>query len=403
MFVSAHMLISLATVHLVPESSIIQKVPQRTFADMRNAVGGLMSHKNSRASDESSEAELDLTIGCGNSYAHNHNDERNQDLVSMSQRRRLQHVEGPSACNNRTNFFCWMSCLDIPEAKNAEAYINEGYSLYCLDPSVLASTGNKISEAQKPCYDQGVLGLAMVPACMGVWQKTAPGVPAQEVDVEGGITFEDEPFCYGGTSMYMDGFNWVGVVCTIYLFPGWILDTQTKLAIACLGSILFGMALEWVIRKRRFTIDGMAAGPTRLAVSATFYCLQLSMGYTLMLVIMIYSGPLFISVIAGLVGGHVLFNAKDALVPLPNRAAPNKAPNCASNATPCAPQCEAFCSPTKGGGTDVCCSSEDKLEGDSEDPDSDPPCCCAAEIAAPTNSASLGDVPEGSTPCCQNY
>lgn len=389
--------------HLVPESAIIQKVPQRTFADMRNAVGGLMSHKNSRASsDESSEADLDLTIGCGNSYAHNYNDEHNQDLVSMSQRRRLQHVDGPSACNNRTNFFCWMSCLDIPEANSAEAYINEGYSLYCLDPSVLASTGNKISDAQKPCYEQGVLGLAMVPACMGVWQKTAPSVPAQEVYVEGGgITFEDQPFCYGGTSMYMDGFNWVGVVCAIYLFPGWILDTQAKLVIACLGSILFGMALEWVIRKRRFTIDGMAAGPKRLAVSATFYCLQLSMGYMLMLVVMIYSGPLFISVIAGLVGGHVLFNAKDALVPLSNRAAANNnAPNCASSASPCVPKCEAFCSTTKDGGTDVCCSSDDKLEEASEDPG--PPCCCTAaapEIAAP----SLRDVPEGSTPCCQNY
>ena len=106
--------------HLVPENAIIQKSPQRTLADMRNAVGGLMSHKkNSNILDE--EADLDVTIGCGNSYAHNHNDEQNEDLVSMSQRRRLQHVDGPSACNNRTNFFCWMSCLDIPEAKSAEA------------------------------------------------------------------------------------------------------------------------------------------------------------------------------------------------------------------------------------------------------------------------------------------
>jgi hypothetical protein len=370
---------------------------------MRNAVGGLMSHKNSHGSDESSEADLDLTIGCGNSYAHNHNDEHNQDLVSMSQRRRLQHVDGPSSCNNRTNFFCWMSCLDIPKASNAEAYINEGYSLYCLDPSVLASSGNKISEAQKPCYEQGLLGGAMDPACMGVWQKTAPGVSAQEVYVEGGITFEDEPFCYGSTSMYMDGFNWVGVVCAIYLFPGWILDTQAKLVMACLGSIFFGMALEWVIRKRRFTIDGMAAGPKRLAVSATFYCLQLSMGYMIMLVVMIYSGPLFISVIGGLVGGHVLFNAKDALAPLPNRTAPKKAPNCASSASPCVPNCEAFCNPAKDGATDACCSSDDKLEEDTED--LDPPCCCAAppDAVAPTNNASLRDVPEGSTPCCQNY
>ena len=248
----------------------------------------------------------------------------------------------------------------------------------------------------------------MDPACMGVWQKTAPGVTAQEVVVENGLTsFDDEPFCYGGTSMYMDGFNWVGVVCAIYLFPGWILDSQAKLAIACLGSILFGMALEWVIRKRRFTIDGMVAGPKRLAVSAIFYSLQLSMGYMLMLVVMIYSGPLFLSVIAGLVGGHVLFNAKDALAPLPKRAAPKNAPNCASTNAPCGLKCEAFCNDTKDVATDPCCSSDDKLEEDDSE-DVDPPCCCAAaaapcEEAAPTNSASLLDVPEGSTPCCQNY
>jgi hypothetical protein len=72
------------------------------------------------------------------------------------------------------------------------------------------------------------------------------------------------------------------------------------------------------------------------------------MGYMLMLVIMIYSGPLFMSVITGLVGGHILFNAKDSLLPVPNRAAPNNAPTCASNATTSVhPNARPFAAPTR--------------------------------------------------------
>merc|ERR1711933_684484 len=60
----------------------------------------------------------------------------------------------------------------------------------------------------------------------------------------------------------------------------------------------------------------MEAGPLRLLVSAVFYGFQLAIGYILMLIIMIYSGALFLAVVLGLVIGHVLFNAKDAILPI---------------------------------------------------------------------------------------
>jgi hypothetical protein len=152
--------------------------------------------------------------------------------------------------------------------------------------------------------------------CMGSWQPTAPGVQAQEVLVEGAQGADtEEPFCWGGTSMYMDGFQWLGSTCVIYLFPNWILNSAGKLVAACLGSVVFGAFMEYIIRMRRDVVQTMAPGWKRLGASAIFYGVQLSMGYSLMLVIMIYSVPLFLSVVVGLMGGHVLFNAKDALVP----------------------------------------------------------------------------------------
>jgi hypothetical protein len=38
------------------------------------------------------------------------------------------------------------------------------------------------------------------------------------------------------------------------------------------------------------------------------------MGYFIMLVIMTYSGPLFISTVLGMMFGHILFNAQDSMV-----------------------------------------------------------------------------------------
>ena len=114
--------------------------------------------------------------------------------------------------------------------------------------------------------------------------------------------------------MYMDGFNWLGSVCVIFLFPSWVLSTPGKLAGACIGTIILCILLELLIHGRRQYIGGtMSAGYKRLVASALSYGLQVTIGYFIMLIIMTYSGPLFVSVVVGLIGGHVLFNAQDAV------------------------------------------------------------------------------------------
>jgi hypothetical protein len=194
--------------------------------------------------------------------------------------------------------------------------VGDGYSLYCLDPARL-SEGSSVEDAAAPCKG----GFTHNSKCLGSWQETEEGAPAYplpyEVKEKGHNLFSQMPdmgdqYCYGGTSMYMDGFTWQGTTCVIYLFRSWVLTTPGKFALAALGSILFGIALEFVLWKRR-SIYTMAPGPSRLCLSALVYGLQLTMGYFIMLVIMTYSGPLFVSTVGGMMLGHVIFNAQDSL------------------------------------------------------------------------------------------
>ena len=272
--------------------------------------------------DGGADADDSISIGCGSSASSvmvpnesknlpkNTNKNKDHPIESLSFRRRLQMVGSPSDCNNSTNFFCWMSCLDIPDVDRAESYITSGYSLYCLDPSVLSLSGHDVSQAVSEC-PYGVHNAK----CLGSWQISVPNVPFTKVvyNATNNPEIKDEPFCYGGTSMYMDGFHWMDTVCVIYLFPEWVLNTKVKFAAAAIGSLFVGAFLELVILRRRTILSSMGPGYRRLAASAVFYGLQLTVGYFAMLVVMTYSGPLFMCIILGIVCGHVLFNAKDAV------------------------------------------------------------------------------------------
>lgn len=329
----------------------------------------VLNGKRARTFGESQAEDLDLddiSIGCGTSSGAVVRS--SSSGTTRINRRRLQMVDDASACNNVTNFFCWMSCLDIPEAENAVGYITEGYSLYCLDPATLASTGNRVSAAQEKCNLGGVIGGSHDDSCAGSWQPTAPGVPSQEVIVDKSLLAVNEAFCYGGTSMYMDGFHWTDPTCVIYLFPNWVLTTAGLLAFACIGTIFFGVALEAVIWKRRSVVQSAPAGWKRVAASTSFYGLQLTMGYTIMLVIMTYSGPLFMCAIIGLMGGHAVFNAG-------NMKAKVKSDEVTGNVTE-------LCEGGQGYKT------ENDVDSRSNNSD---------------NAECIGTmVPEGITPCCQN-
>ena len=194
----------------------------------------------------------------------------------------------------------------------------------------------------------------------------------------------------------MDGFQWLGSTCPIYLFPSLVLDSAGALVGACFFTILFGMALEWVIQQRRVTVNTYAPGYKRLAVSATFYGIQLTMGYTIMLVVMIYSIPLFLSVVIGVVGGHILFSASDAVFKIGNVS--STAANCEPNRkwSDEIPEAE------ENTGTDKSIGSS--LGKVAHVPAAMASTACSRRGKKELASAASSDVelPEGSTPCCQN-
>jgi len=325
--------------HLVPDTAIVQRNPQRTFADMRHYV----AHRSTvgrRYGDDVDETETEVAIGCGVAqYAApspNNGVEESTPVSTRLQRRRLQHVVDGSVCNNVTNFYCWMTCQEIPDAENAASRLQNGESLYCLDPSVLGSK-EQLPEAVTQCIDyRGVLGAAENAGCTGSWQTTAVGVPKQHIsnmhqqhdgshdtNVDSqqaeNLPEYEEKYCYGSTTMYMHGFEWQGTTCVAYLFQSWVLNTPVKFGVAAIGTVFFGVLLEGSIHLRRTLISSVAAraaatdsndggGWQHTAVSAGTYMVQLTLGYLIMLVIMTYSAPLFIAVVVGLGSGHILFS-----------------------------------------------------------------------------------------------
>lgn len=182
--------------YLVPENAMIYGT--KTLKEVRSSLSWSLSSKSKMEVEDSGSTAM--TLGCANSEPTFDTTEPHSwtedDMDAVPKRRRMQHQD-PSACNNVTNFFCWMQCLEIPSANQAEGYVNEGYSLYCLDPAILASSGNRVSEAAAPCE----AGFVHNANCLGSWQPTAPGVPAATVNVTADATDFEQPFCYSGTTM----------------------------------------------------------------------------------------------------------------------------------------------------------------------------------------------------------
>jgi hypothetical protein len=309
--------------HLVPETAMIYGA--KTLREVKQTLSLSHQKKNDyQPSSSSSSSHSDISLGCGNVLPSSSSlllqqDEEDffvsgQHLLpstnSHISRRRLSDHQDPSMCNNVTNFFCWMTCMDVPKPDQTELYIDAGYSLYCIDEAVLGKTGN-ISASHEPCIERHDM------ACKGEWEKTVEGVPAANITITSNPSDVVYPFCYGGTTMYMEGFQWIqSSTCVVLLFPSWVLNSSWKYILAVIVTFVSALGLEKFIQQRRKVMAYMESGTNRLFVSALFYGIQLSVGYLLMLIIMIYSFVLFMAVILGLVSGHILFNAKDAIWPI---------------------------------------------------------------------------------------
>lgn len=263
---------------------------------------------------------------------------------------------------------------------------------------MLHKSAGDVQAATEPC-EKGFVHNA---ACTGSWQPTAEGVHLtvefehqqhsnhsghdgdnKSTSSSTSTLWDPDRFCYGGTSMYMDGFHWVhDSLCVIYLFPGWVLSTKAKLAAASVGTVVMAALLEGIIWQRRELLRTLPAGGLRLSVGSLLYGVQLSLGYLVMLVIMTYSGVLFLCTVTGLVLGNVLFNAKDGLMASRRRENPQE-------------ESAAHGIPADG---------DHQFDKDGDLPMKSAPCGCEdkAYTVESGNAPSDHDIPDGATPCCQH-
>ena len=294
-------------VHLVPSQAIIQKEPTpRTFAEMKKSSVHSVSRK---FSDGQPSLESEVVIGCGNDQTTSNK----TNLISKSRRdrRRLQHVGGQDDCDGSSHYFCWLSCLATPNDKTSiDDHLENGDSLYCLDPAILDKTGD-VKTAVEACSDpvDGTAGAIMSNTCQNYWYPTTDGVQSY-LKSDTHHKEGKQKYCYGSTAMYMHGFEWEGTTCVTFLFSSWILSSRGALIGACFGAAILAILTEMFTRSRRTLLQRMEEKGKHqvLLASAFLYAVQVSMGYAIMLLIMTYSGPLVLSVILGLALGHVIIH-----------------------------------------------------------------------------------------------
>lgn len=115
--------------------------------------------------------------------------------------------------------------------------------------------------------------------------------------------------------MYMDAFKVASARstngCVLLLFKEWELDTKAKMVIACIGVFFLGMFTDVVIQTRRRLGDLVPDGIVGNLLLGLAYGVQLTLGYFVMLIVMIYSVELFLCVIFGFVCSHTLFYARN--------------------------------------------------------------------------------------------
>jgi len=234
----------------------------------------------------------------------------------------------------------------LDDGLTVREHMDQGETTYCAHLPTLAESKD-LDKAVRACKDEfDVVGGTMDSDCANVWHPIVVGtftylesdedqneneseteskhigenhnngtVPNQENAIEPlSNSVEDlyqEKYCYGSTSMYMQGFEWEGSTCVVYLFKSWVLTTRSLFIVACLLTIVFGIAVEMIIKQRRIQVEKISDAKKKLALSAFFYAIQITMGYLIMLVVMTYSGPLNICVVIGLVLGHVIGNLEN--------------------------------------------------------------------------------------------
>ncbi|KAG1668909.1 hypothetical protein FOA52_016078 [Chlamydomonas sp. UWO 241] len=190
--------------------------------------------------------------------------------------------------------YCWMQCMKIPDGQSCSKA-----DLLCVNPTGQLwpeAFTNPASGEIDHCFDCSVV---------------CPSAPPP---------YDSGGFCNTNlqpTTMWMTGFQTSAKhasPCVIFLFPTWVLNSAVKFGMACLGTVVMGVAVS-ALAFGRARVMALPISPKVqwhipakfLAVVAMFFT-QIMFAYALMLVAMSFQVELFLMVVAGLTLGHAIFS-----------------------------------------------------------------------------------------------
>lgn len=261
----------------VKDASALESVTRSWYGKMflppNDAIIKLLDDKDSMRYDKFRALEVQSILA-------NH-EEQVVELPTVCGSLQLQDMliaSSDSDCANN-EVYCWNLCMPVDD-------LPCGTDAVCVDPIT----------------DQVVDGLQMCP------EEDHTVCELQCVYNE-----TDAGYCYGsGTSMFMDGFRTFtanGVSnCLNLWFTGWTLDDDAKVAVACLGVLLLGIASQFIAKLRsKYSWPPL--------VSSFLFLVHITCSYFLMLAAMTYSVEIFCMVCIGMSIGHFAFHTKKVLFP----------------------------------------------------------------------------------------
>jgi len=214
--------------------------------------------------------------------------------------------------------YCWMDCMpDVDCGDGSESMcMNPITGKVCLDTD--CDTDCTVMCPPRPPTLTPVVPVATA-TINGSNTSTSAGIPTQGVTrasqqgIPVAVTVSNDPvpFCRGGTSMVMSGFESVGSTnanCIILFFRPWLLDCPWKFGIGCLGVFLLGILVEAAIKLRRYATNKMDVHNRfwREFVVIGLFAVNVALGYLCMLAAMTFNVEIFISTVMGLAVGHLL-------------------------------------------------------------------------------------------------
>ena len=122
----------------------------------------------------------------------------------------------------------------------------------------------------------------------------------------GGGAASNSTWCAGSSPMN-NGFTpgATAGTCVVFLFPQWVLDTQSKYTFAVFFAFFMAVLLP-LIAWPRMRAMRIKSAPRRIAVTFFVTAFQVTLMYWLMLIVMTYSTFLFLAVVFGLTIGQMI-------------------------------------------------------------------------------------------------